>query len=175
MYLELSRTSTMELFCNFFFFFCNIYEKAPVPESLFNKLTGLYSATSLKDRTPSQMLSDGFCEILKTRFFYRTLPHDCFCSTEKYFTNKIVKNPLRKEKKWKLLVKKPTTHTVLLLFKNCFISLFSTSHHILKTRMFRNNAIPSHSKNAIVYCRKLFLTFGLKKIVFYLCDCNSNI
>ena len=116
-----------------------------------------------------------FCEILKTRFFYRTLPHDCFCSTEKYFTNKIVKNPLRKEKKWKLLVKKPTTHTVLLLFKNCFISLFSTSHHILKTRMFRNNAIPSHSKNAIVYCRKLFLTFGLKKIVFYLCDCNSNI
>ena len=31
--------------------------------------------------------------------FYRTPPDDCFCSKEKYFTNKIVKSPLRKEKK----------------------------------------------------------------------------
>ena len=31
--------------------------------------------------------------------FHRTPPGYCFCSTEKYFTNKIVKNPLRKEKK----------------------------------------------------------------------------
>ena len=31
---------------------------------------------------------------------------------------------------------------ILLLFKIIFISLFSVSHDILKTRDFRNNAIP---------------------------------
>ena len=41
------------------------------------------------------------------QFFYRTLPGDCLCSTEKYFTNKIVKSPLKK-KKWKQLVRKAT-------------------------------------------------------------------
>ena len=38
--------------------------------------------------------------------FYRTPPGDCFCSTEKYFTNKIVKNPLIKEKKMETACKK---------------------------------------------------------------------
>ena len=33
------------------------------------------------------------------KIFHRTPPGYCFCSTEKYFTNKIVKNSLRKEKK----------------------------------------------------------------------------
>ena len=136
-YLELSRTSTMELFCNFFFFFfCNIYEKTPVPESLFNKLTGLYSATSLKDRTPSQMLSDGFCEILKTRFFYRTLPHDCFCSTEKYFTNKIVKNPLRKKKKMETACKKThNTHCPFTIQKLLYFSFLYFPPYIENTNV----------------------------------------
>ena len=31
--------------------------------------------------------------------FHRTPPSDSFCSTEKYFTNTIVKSPLKKEKK----------------------------------------------------------------------------
>ena len=44
-YLEPSRTSTMELFRNFFF---KINQKTPVPESLFNKVTGIYTAMSLK-------------------------------------------------------------------------------------------------------------------------------
>ena len=30
--------------------------------------------------------------------FYRAPPGDCFCSTEKYFTNDIVKSPLKREK-----------------------------------------------------------------------------
>ena len=37
-------------------FFCKI----PVPESLFNKVIGFYPATSLKERTPIQALSDKF-------------------------------------------------------------------------------------------------------------------
>ena len=61
----------------------------------------------------------------------------------------------KKKKKWKQPVKKPTTHVeqklnslftssllILLLFKDFFISLFSASHDILKTRVFRNNTIP---------------------------------
>ena len=39
-----------------------------------------------------------FCEILKTSW---SPPCDCFCSTEKYFPNKILKNPLKKLKKRK--------------------------------------------------------------------------
>ena len=38
--------------------------------------------------------------------FYRTPLDESFCSTEKYFTNKIVKNPLRKEKKVETACKK---------------------------------------------------------------------
>ena len=37
-----------------------------------------------------------FAKYLK-HLFYKTPPGDCFCSTEKYFTNKIVKIPLRKK------------------------------------------------------------------------------
>ena len=82
--------------------------------------------------------------------FYKTPPGNCFCSTEKYSSNKIVKNTLRKETNWKHLVRKTMTHTkqklnlhlhsslhILLIFKNFFIPLFSASHDILKTRVFR--------------------------------------
>ena len=58
------------------FFLCKMLQKKSVPEFLFNKVTGLLRHS-----------------------FYRTPPSDCFCSTEKHFTNKIVKNPLKKEKK----------------------------------------------------------------------------
>ena len=49
-------------------FFSKIYKKTPVPESLFNKVTGLCSAISLKETTPTQEFSDEFCEIIKTSF-----------------------------------------------------------------------------------------------------------
>ena len=46
--------------------------------------------------------------------FYRKLSGDCFCSTENYFKNKKLKNPIKKKKKkkkeWKHLVKKATTY-----------------------------------------------------------------
>ena len=64
-----------------------------------------------KERTATHVFSDEFWEIVKTRVFYRTPPGDCFCSLEKYFTNKIEKKPSEKRnKKLKQLVRKTTTH-----------------------------------------------------------------
>ena len=63
---------------------------------LFNKVTCLYPATFLKEKSPIPVFSDEFCEILKTTFLQNTTGH-CFCYTEKYFINKIVENPLGKK------------------------------------------------------------------------------
>ena len=52
--------------------FCKIHKKAPVLEPHFRKVTGLYSATSLKERTPTEMFSGEFCEVLKTTFLQNT-------------------------------------------------------------------------------------------------------
>ena len=68
--------------------------KTPVPESLFNKVIGVYPATSVKERTPIMGFFDEFCEILKTSFFQATAS----ILRKKYYTNKIVKKSLRKEK-----------------------------------------------------------------------------
>ena len=43
-----------------------------MPESHFSKVIGLYPAISLKERTPTQVFSDEFCEILKTTFLQNT-------------------------------------------------------------------------------------------------------
>ena len=43
-----------------------------MPESLFNKVVGLYPTTSMKERTPTQVISDEFCEILKTEHLQAT-------------------------------------------------------------------------------------------------------
>ena len=72
-------------------------------DSHFNKVTGLYPAISMKERTPTQMFSGEFCEIIKTPFL-PSLPR------KKYFINKIVKNPLRKGKKIETACKK-NNHT----------------------------------------------------------------
>ena len=63
----------------------------------FNKNTNLYPATLLKERARMHVFFDEFWET--SHLFYRTIPEDCFCSTEKYFTNEIVKKPLKNEKK----------------------------------------------------------------------------
>ena len=118
-----------------------------MPESLFNKVTGLYPVTLLKEKSPIQVFSDEFCMIYRTSFLQNT--SNCFCSAEKYFSTKIVKSPLEKEKKLEKLVRKTTTHAekklkhsqIILLFKNFFITLFPASHDILKAQVFRNNAI----------------------------------
>ena len=72
-YLEPSRTFYSEaLLRNICLFLCKIHKKTPVLESHFNKVTGAYPATSLKERTPTQVFSDGFCEVLKTPFLKNT-------------------------------------------------------------------------------------------------------
>ena len=139
-------------------------------ESHFNKVTGLYPATSVKVRTPAQVFSGEFSEILKTTFLQNTSRRLLLFYRKKHFINKIARNSLRKWEKMETACKKNNHKTktsslftsnlhILLLFKNVFISLFSASHDILKTRVFRNNAIPL----SIIYYRKLFLTLGLKK------------
>ena len=75
--------------------FLQISQEKSLPEPLLNEVVGLYSATLLKEKTPVQMFSDK----LVTYLFY---------STKKYFTGKIVKNPLKKD--WKQLVRKRTVH-----------------------------------------------------------------
>ena len=49
---------------------CNLKDKkkTAVPEPVFNKIAGLYLAASLKERIPTRVVSDEFCEILKTPF-----------------------------------------------------------------------------------------------------------
>ena len=63
--------STMELFREIYIF-CKIHKKTSVLESHFNKVTGLYPANSLKERTPTRVFSDEFCQILKTPFLQNT-------------------------------------------------------------------------------------------------------
>ena len=71
MYLEPSRTFyNRGLLQNIFF--CEIHKKTPVLESHFNKVTGLYPANPLKERTPTQVFCDEFWEIIETPFFQNT-------------------------------------------------------------------------------------------------------
>ena len=98
-----------------------------------------------------QVLSEEFTRYLR-HLFYRTPPDDYFCSTKKYFTNKLEK-PLRKNnKKWERLVRKQqNAHSernlalitsslhILLLFENFFILLFSASHDTLKVNLDETN------------------------------------
>ena len=110
-YLEPSRTFYNEaLLRNIYLFLCKIHKKTPVLESHFNKVTGLYPATSLKERTPTQVFSDEFCEILKTLFLQNTSRRLVLFYGEKNFIKKIVKNPLRKGKKMETAFKK-NNHT----------------------------------------------------------------
>ena len=63
--------STIEL-SRKIFFFCKIHKQTPVLEPHFNKVTGLYPAISLKERTPTEVFSGEFCQILKTPFLQNT-------------------------------------------------------------------------------------------------------
>ena len=90
----------------------------------------------------------------------------------KHFTNKIEKNPLTKEKRIETDCKKNNDtqnhylHQVFILFYYSFYYFFILSqlpmmywkHELLET-------IQSHWR--FMYYRKLFLTFGLKKKVFF--------
>ena len=80
-------------------------------ESTLFKVTGQYPVTLPREKTPMQVLSEEFTRYLR-HLFYRTPPDDYFCSTKKYFTNKLEK-PLRKNnKKWERLVRKQQNDTL---------------------------------------------------------------
>ena len=67
MYLEPSRAPTISIFAKKVF--CQIYKKISLPDSHFNKVTGLYHATLLKERIPTQAFCDEFCKITSKYFF----------------------------------------------------------------------------------------------------------
>ena len=69
------------------------------------------------------------------QLFYRTPPGNCFCSTEKYFTNKIVESLLKKRKNIGNYWQVKQRHTQK---KN--VSLLVSSLHILS--LFKNFLIP---------------------------------
>ena len=79
-------------------------------ESHINKVTGLYTAISLKERTPTQVFSGEFCEILET-FFTEHLQVTTSVLQKKDFINKIVKSPLIEGEKIETACKKKNNHT----------------------------------------------------------------
>ena len=114
-------------------------------ESRFNKVTGLYSVTSLKEMTPTQVFSGEFCEILKNPFFAEHLQATTSVWQKKYFINKIVKNPLRKKRnKWKQLVRKTTTQTKQKLnhyLHQVFISFYYSRMSLKNFWVFKENFV----------------------------------
>ena len=109
-----------------------------------------------------------FKRYLRCRFYW-TPPGDCFCSTEKYFTNKIVKSALKKEKKVATAGKKNNsirrkkTETLLInspypfIIQKFLYFLFSGSQDTLKAQVFRNNAMPSSKMQYIFHKKMLYL------------------
>ena len=129
------------------------------------------------------MFSDEFCELLKTTFLQNTSRRLLLFYGKKYFINIIVKNPLRKGKKWKQLVRKTTTqakqklhhyshqvfvffyYSKMLLFLFSLLPMIWWKHEFLETMQYHwglstieNDFSPS-----------------VWKIVFYLYDCNNSI
>ena len=57
--------------------FCKVHGKAPVPYSVFNKATVLYSATLLKQWLQHSCFPENFAKVF-WKTFYRILSSDCF-------------------------------------------------------------------------------------------------
>ena len=112
--------------------------RTPFPKNTSRGLF-VYPAASLKEKTPTQVFSDEFCEILKTPFS-QNLSRKLFMFYGKIFYQYNSKEPSEKRKKWKQLVRKTIYIKFHILFKK-FFNLLSAFNDILKTRVFRNNAI----------------------------------
>ena len=80
-------------------------------EPLFNKVTGLYTATLLKVLWYRCFLMNfaTHFKTIKTPFLQNT-SRRLALSCKEMFYQQIRKNPIKKEKNWKLLVRKTTTH-----------------------------------------------------------------
>ena len=131
MYLEPSRTFYNGAFSRNIFCVCKIHKKTSLLESHINKVTGLYLATSLKESASTQVVN--FARYLRHPFLEH-LQATTSLLRKKKIINKIVKNPLRKGKKWKQLARKTTTqakqklnhylHQVFISFYYSKMSLF---------------------------------------------------
>ena len=144
----------MELFYeNLRNFFCKIYKKTFVPESLFNKVVSLFPASSSKERTPTQVFSGELCDIIRTTLQNTSRRLLLFYGKKIYQQSS--KKPFEKRKKWKQLVRKTMTHAKqklnrylhkssypFTIQKFLYSSFLCFPRYILKTQFFRNNAIP---------------------------------
>ena len=65
--------------------FWDIMQERVKSGCLFNKVAGLRPATLWK-KTPTQVFSFEFCEVFKTKIFYRTPPADCFIENLHFVT-----------------------------------------------------------------------------------------
>ena len=161
---------------------CKTHKKTPVLNSHFNKITGLYPAVSLRERTPIQVFSGEFCKILKTPFLQNTSRRLLLFY---YFISKIVKDPLRKGKKIETACKQTTTqaklklnhylHQVFIFFYYSKMSLFLFSllpmiywkHQFLET-------MQSHWRLSAIEYHFLPLVWKNSFLSVYLNNCNSS-
>ena len=148
-------------------------------------MTGLYSATSLKERTPTQVFSGEFCKVNKTPILQNTSKRVLLFYGKKYFINEIVKNPLKKRGRmgeWKQLVRKTTIQA------KKTSSLSASSLHIVyysKMSLFLFSLIPMiYWKHEFLEIMKShwglsairnYFSLRFEKIVFYLYGCYNNI
>ena len=104
-----ARRCSVKICSKFIEFALQLYWNHTLPEHLFLRtpLEGCFYILQLhwKKGLQHRCFLINFARCLR-HLFYRTLPGNCFCSTEKSFTNKIVKNPYRKEKKMEATCKK---------------------------------------------------------------------
>ena len=119
-HLKDSRKSAMEFFHEFFV----NSQKTTVAQSLFNKVVDFCNFTERKDPQYRCFLMH-FARYLR-HLFYGKASGDYFCSKQKYFTNNIVKNSLRKEEMETACKKSKDTHkknliTIYIKFSYPFI------------------------------------------------------
>ena len=88
--------STMELYCEIFFF-AKLIRKHLCWSLILIKLQVSILQLHWKKGLQHRCFQMNGARYL-IHHFYRSTPRDCFCSVEKYFINKIRENPLRKEK-----------------------------------------------------------------------------
>ena len=95
-----------------------------MPESLFNKVTGLYLTILLKEKTLIHVFSDQLCEIFKIHFL-QSISRRLLLFYIKIFYQQIKKNLLT------------SILHILLLFKNFFLPSLTAFHDTLKALAFR--------------------------------------
>ena len=138
----------------------------------------LYSATSRKERTPTQVFSGEFCEVFRIPFLQNT-SRQLFLFYGKLFYQQNSKEPSEKRKKSKQLVRKTTTrvnfnhylHQVFISYSK--ISLIFSQLPMIYWKQEFSETMQSYW--GFVYQGKILLSFGLEKMTFSVYDCNNNI